>query len=78
MENVAEIGLVHKYNIAKADGSEVDPNAAYFVLRYDPNQKDSIHGDACRKALRLYAEEIADHLPTLSKELLSELDLIES
>jgi hypothetical protein len=71
-------GLINKYNITKADGSEVDPNARYFILRYDPNQKDNIHGDACRKALRVYAEEIAEYMPRLSFDLLSELDLIES
>ena len=78
MENTTEIGLINKYKITKADGSDVDPNATYFVLRYDLNQKDNIHGEACRKALRIYAEEIADHLPRLSFDLLSELDLIES
>jgi hypothetical protein len=78
MKNVDELGLIQKYNITKTDGSLVDPNARYFVLRYDPHQKDPVHAEASRKALRVYAEEVAASMPKLSFEILSELDVIES
>lgn len=42
-------GWYIKYHITKADGSPVDPNADYFVLRLD---KDP----AARKAAITYAE----------------------
>ena len=63
-------GLHRKYIIKKSDGSLVDPDAEYFVLRLDVNGKDEKHTKACRKALMLYAEEIKDHLPVLSKDLI--------
>ena len=42
-------GLFGKYIIAKADGSEVDPAARYFVLRLDTDTH-------ARRAALLYAE----------------------
>ena len=44
-------GAFMKYKISKADGSPVDPDACYFVLRLDTD-------DAARYAMRAYAEEI--------------------
>jgi hypothetical protein len=41
-------GLYNKYVISKSDGSPIDPNAVYFVLRVD---KDP----AARAAMRIYA-----------------------
>jgi len=55
--------------IYKPELKEVDKNAEYFVLRLDDNSKDKIHLEACRKAILVYAEEIKNHLPELSKDL---------
>lgn len=68
MEN---IGLIEKYHISKVDGSPIDDNAKYFVLRYDTHQKDVKHMLACRKALLTYADEIEEYLPKLSEDLKS-------
>ena len=55
-------GLYGKYVIEKADGSEVDKGADYFVLRLD---KD-IHA---RKAALGYAESVSNENPILAIEL---------
>ncbi len=63
-------GLINKYVISKRDGSEMDPNAEYFVLRVDPHEPDDPnHYHACMMALIEYAYTIEPHLPQLSKEL---------
>lgn len=69
MENPEEVGLIPKYNITKTNGNAIDPKAKYFILRYDTGQKDSVHADACRKALATYADMIESHLPLLAKDL---------
>lgn len=71
-------GLKPKYAITHADGSPCDPDARYFVLRYDfHNGCDGKHVEACQRALREYAYQIADHLPALSRELRDCLDKLE-
>lgn len=47
---MAERGVYGKYVLSKADGSEVDPQACYFVLRLDTDP-------AARAAARVYAEQ---------------------
>lgn len=54
--------LFGKYKIEKADGSPVDPNAMYFVLRIDTD----VHA---RVALRAYARSIRNADPVLANEL---------
>lgn len=49
---------------------DVDPKAEYFVLRMDKNGSDPVHIEACRKAVLVYAEEIKNHLPQLSEDLI--------
>lgn len=61
--------IAGKYIIRKSDGSPTDPDARFFVLRYDENQDDKKHMEACRKALLTYANEIEDHLPLLAWDL---------
>lgn len=63
-------GLYRRYKIEKTNGKPVDPLAEYFVLRLDRNGTDPVHIEAGRKAILLYAEEIKDHLPELSKDLI--------
>ena len=63
-------GYKHKYNITKSDGSPVDENGIYFVLRLDYHADcDQRHVEACRLAVLRYAEVIASHLPALSADL---------
>jgi len=59
-------GLHLKYIVTKADGSSVDPDAQYFVLRLDPKAK---HREAAIVAIMAYADAIEDDLPSLAAEL---------
>ena len=49
---------------------EVNPEAEYFILRLDKFGRDPKHREACRKAVLYYANEIKNHLPELSKDLI--------
>ena len=53
-----EYRLEKMYIIIKADGSAVDPNANYFVLRLDDGCKDKIHLNACRNAAIAYRDTV--------------------
>lgn len=64
-------GLYQRYIISKTSGEQVDPEAEYFVLRVDKNGSDPKHIAACRKAILKYAEEIKDHLPQLSEDIIN-------
>ncbi|MFW6272247.1 MAG: hypothetical protein ACOC2U_00490 [bacterium] len=75
MRNDDNDGLYNKYIIKKTNGKPIDPNSDYFVLRLDDGCKDKKHLEASRKALLTYAEEIKDHLPKLSKDLIEKYDL---
>jgi len=55
-------GLFGKYIVQKVDGSELDPGAKYFVLRYD-------NGPAAQHALYAYADYIEDENPELYRDL---------
>lgn len=65
---MSEVGLINKYVIAKTDGSPVDPNAEYFVLRLDEGCEPN-HRNACRSAIAAYARAIEGYLPQLAKDL---------
>lgn len=65
-------GLINKYTIQKNDGSNIDPDSRYFVLRYDKGA-EPIHREACRNALSTYISQIQEHLPKLAEELGDEL-----
>ena len=54
--------LFGKYKIEKTDGSQVDPNAMYFVLRIDTDPH-------ARVALRAYARSIRASDPEFANEL---------
>lgn len=60
-------GLAEKFYIERTDGKELPEGAKYFTLRFDSESKD---GDASRKALTIYADEIKESNPTLAKDLL--------
>jgi hypothetical protein len=55
--------LYNKYKIEKKDGSPVEPNAQYFVLRVDTDP-------AARFAIVAYANFIKRSDPQFSRELL--------
>ncbi len=57
-----------KYIISKTDGSEVDPDAWYFVLRVD----DDPHA---QKAAIAYAQSVEKDNPILAKELIEQVRL---
>ncbi len=61
-------GLFGKYRILKADGSPVNPQNEYFVLKV-AGVGDERHIAACRKAVLVYADEIESELPLLAKDL---------
>lgn len=63
-------GLHGRYIVEKVNGEPIDDDAEYFILRLDKNGSDPKHIAACRKAIMTYAEEIKDHLPKLSQDLI--------
>ena len=65
-----EIGLLNKYNITKTDGTQIDENSEYFVLRLDYGGSDPEHIEACRLAMITYAARIVYHLPQLFKDIM--------
>ena len=73
MKELKERGLIGKYYLEKANGKPIDPEAKYFILRYDDKGNDPIHISACQKALAVYANEIRNHLPVLANDLDNEL-----
>lgn len=72
--DVKQMGLIHKYIITKTNGSPIDENAEYFVLRLDEGGSDPKHIAACREAIICYAKSIKDHIPKLSEELLNKYE----
>jgi len=63
-------GLHNRYIVKKVSGEPIDDKAEYFILRLDKYGDDPKHIAACRKAILTYAEEIKDHLPKLSADLI--------
>jgi len=62
-------GLHQRYVVSKMSGEPIDAMAEYFILWLDSGGSDTKHIEACRKAVLKYAEEIKEHLPELSKDL---------
>ena len=67
-------GLYQKYAVSKADGSAVDPDAIYFVLRLDKGE----YVDACRMALDAFAMAIWLENPTLADDCIALLERLEA
>lgn len=55
-------GVFGKYRIEKADGSEVDPAAQYFVLRLDKDHH-------ARVAIAAYGQSVEIENPVLASEI---------
>jgi hypothetical protein len=60
-------GLYRKYQIAKADGSPLDPEARYFPLRYDGTDPNA------ELALQVYAASVRAYNPKLADDILAAL-----
>lgn len=58
-------GLYQKYIVQKADGSPVDPNAKYIVLRVDAGE----YVQACRAAVAVFARRVWCRNPDLAYDL---------
>lgn len=63
-------GLYMKYFISKIDGTPVDPNNEYFILKLS-GEGDEHHINACKTAVLAYAEAIRDHSPKLAEDLIN-------
>lgn len=59
-------GFYHKYTVTKANDKPIDPDARYFVLRYDTD----IHA---RRALRAYAVSVHEDNPEFARDLFREI-----
>lgn len=75
-------GLHQRYAVQKLNGEQVDPRAAYFVLRLDGFGDDTAHIRACRAAARAYADEAergrAPWLQQMAQELRRLVEYFES
>jgi hypothetical protein len=60
-------GLIQKYCLTKRNGSEVDPDGVYFVLKF--NSKDPAHAKASQEAALVYADQIEETIPELAIDL---------
>lgn len=60
-------GLMRKYLLARADGTDVDPDGMYFVLKLNSN--DPYHAMACQEAALMYANHIYSTHPKLAADL---------
>lgn len=67
---MSEKGIYGKYVISKVDGSKVDPDACYFVLRLDTDP-------AAQKAMGQYVRSCRKENPELAEEIETALNEIE-
>ncbi len=65
------LGLIDKYHITHADGTPVDPNAIYFVLRLDTDPH-------ARVAMKRYATGVLAENPMLAHDLRSLIAKLEA
>jgi hypothetical protein len=61
-------GIRPKYTITKTDGTPLEPDARYFVLRYDGD-----HDPCAHAAIRAYARAVQPINTQLADELVAEL-----
>ena len=70
VQNESKERLCRKFIVRKTNDEDIDPEAKYFVVRYDRNAK---HGSAGRAALETYYYVIEDEMPELAKDLMEDL-----
>lgn len=61
-------GLHHKYIISRTDGTPINPDNEYFLLKVK-GEGDPKHIEACQIALLAYAGAIQEHLPKLADDI---------
>jgi hypothetical protein len=64
----AQEGLKLKYLLSKVDGTPVDPEGDYFILKL--NSKNQWHREASRKAILAYAESVKIGAPQLAADII--------
>ena len=64
-------GFHRRYDVAKADGSPVDEDAVYLVLRLDSGSDDDLWTSLCREAGRYLSQRLIQvgHLKVMAAEL---------
>ena len=62
-------GLKLKYLLTKADGSPVDLNGDYFIIKL--NSKTRWHREASIKAILAYAESVKNDAPQLAADIIA-------
>lgn len=62
-------GLHRHYQVRRADGRPVDPDAVFFVLRIDLGSDDLGHVHACRMAALTYVRHAPAHMTLPAAEL---------
>lgn len=67
-------GLYLKYKIEHMDGTPVDSDGQYFVLKL--NSEDLAHREASREAAKCYSAEVRHSMPSLADDLEELLDCI--
>ena len=72
-------GLHQRYKVERTDGTPIDPNAVFFVLRLDNGGKSSLHASAGRAAAKEWARVVIedDINGDLLKVAMDLFDLIE-
>ncbi len=63
-----EKGIQKKYIISRLDGTPINPENKYFILKVD-GIGDPEHILASRKAILEYAKAIEHHIPELAKDI---------
>ncbi len=71
LQGYPALGWVDQYHITKADGSPLDPNGIYFVLRLDTDPH-------ARVAMKRYAAAIQSENPMLAHDLRSLIARLEN
>lgn len=72
------LGFHKKYNITKVDGTPVDPDAIYLVLRLDG--KDGPRIQSARAGARAYADELLRSnagLDQVAYDIIERLDMLD-
>lgn len=69
-------GLYQKYNISKSDGTPVDPEARYIVLRIDNSGADTVAKQTMRYAGRRGVQKFAFEIEPVEPELASDIRMM--
>ena len=62
-------GLYNKYYIIKTDGTQIDPNAEFLVLRIDKGCSNKTWLAGARRAAAVLCDTIRFEMPELAKDI---------